>query len=223
MARARSHSALLWLFASLLAAVWLWAAIEPVSRSDWLLENLLVFAVVILLLVSARRFVFSPTSYGLFSLFLVLHLYGSHYTYSETPFGFWLSGQLGWGRNHYDRLVHFAFGLLLSVPLRELLQRRADLTGRWLTLMSLASVMALSSLYEQMEMLAALVVAPDLGTAFLGTQGDEWDAQKDAGLAALGALLALLLVRVFERRPRFLPAQSVPPRQGRGIWRRPRR
>lgn len=223
MINARPHSALLWLYGSLLVAVWLWAAIEPVSRDDWLLENLLVFVVIVLLLVSARRFVFSPTSYGLLSLFLALHLYGSHYTYSETPFGFWLSAQLGWQRNHYDRLVHFAFGLLLALPMRELLQRSASLSGRWLALLCLASVMALSSLYEQMEMLAALVVAPDLGTAFLGTQGDEWDAQKDAGLAALGALLALWLIRMLERRPRFSPAQSLPSRHGRGIWRRQRR
>lgn len=223
MTRARSHSAVLWLFAALLSGVWLWAGIEPLSRSDWLLENLLVFAVVILLLVSARRLVFSPTAYGLLSLFLALHLYGAHYTYSETPFGFWLSAQLGLQRNHYDRLVHFAFGLLLVLPLRELLQRSANLSGRWLALLCLASVMALSGLYEQMEMLAALVVAPELGTAFLGTQGDEWDAQKDTGLAATGALLALLLVRLFERRLRFAPAQPVPTRhEGRGTWRRPR-
>ena len=223
MARVRNNSALLWLFGSLLATVWLWAAIDPVSRSDWLLENLLVFVVIITLLVSARRFVFSPTAYGLLSLFLALHLYGSHYTYSETPFGFWLSAQLGWPRNHYDRLVHFAFGLLLTLPLRELLQRGAKLSGRWLALLCLASLMAMSGLYEQLEMVAALVVAPDLGTAFLGTQGDEWDAQKDAGLAALGALLALSLIRLFQRRPRFSPAQSVASRHGRGVWRRQRR
>lgn len=188
-----ARPALLGLFGALLLGVWLWAAIAPVSRQDWLLENLLVFVIVAVLLAARRRFVFSPRSYGLLSLFLVLHLYGSHYTYSETPLGFWLGAQLGFERNHYDRLVHFAFGLLLLYPLRELLQRAAKLSGAWLALLCLATLMALSSLYEQMEMLAALLVAPDLGTAFLGTQGDQWDAQKDAGLAILGALFALLL------------------------------
>lgn len=180
------------LLAVLVLAVWLWAAIAPVSRSDWLLENLLVFAFVALLLASRRRFAFSTFSYGMFGLFLTLHLYGSHYTYSATPFGFWLGEQVGWERNHYDRLVHFAFGFLLAYPLRELLQHAVRLSGWSLTVLSLAVVMGLSSLYEQVEMLAALVVAPDLGATFLGTQGDEWDAQKDAGLAIIGALLALL-------------------------------
>lgn len=183
---------LLSLLAVLVLAVWLWAAIAPVSRSDWLLENLLVFAIVAALLAVRRRFVFSTSSYALLGLFLTLHLYGSHYTYSATPFGFWLGERLGLERNHYDRLVHFAFGFLLAYPLRELLQRAARLSGWWLTLLCLAVVMGLSSLYEQVEMLAALVVAPDLGTTFLGTQGDEWDAQKDTGLAIIGALLALL-------------------------------
>jgi putative membrane protein len=157
-----ARTALLSLCGTLMLGVWLWSAINPVSRQDWLLENLLVFALVALLLITRRRLVLSSVSYGLLSLFLVLHLYGSHYTYSETPFGFWLSEQLELERNHYDRLVHFAFGLLLTYPLHELLQKNARVSGLWLMPLCLATVMALSSLYEQMEMLAALVVAPDL-------------------------------------------------------------
>ncbi|MDX5372461.1 MAG: DUF2238 domain-containing protein [Pseudomonadaceae bacterium] len=107
-----ARSVLLGLCGALVSGVWLWAAIAPLSRQDWLLENLLVFAIVALLLATRRRFVFSPLSYALLSLFLALHLYGSHYTYSETPFGFWLAEQLGLDRNHYDRIVHFAFGVL---------------------------------------------------------------------------------------------------------------
>lgn len=181
------------LIIALLLAVWLWAAIAPLSREDWLLENLLVFFFAALLLATYRYFAFSVRSYWLFAVFLALHIYGSHYTYAETPFGFWLQDALALGRNHYDRLVHFAFGALLAYPLRELLQRQTGLSGRWLNIFSLTLVMAMSNLYEQVEMLAALIVNPELGTAFLGTQGDEWDAQKDAGLATLGAVLALLL------------------------------
>lgn len=179
------------LIVALLLLVWLWAAIAPLSRSDWLLENLLVLFYGALLAATHRRFAFSPAAYWLFALFMALHLYGSHYTYSEAPLGYWLKDAFGLGRNPYDRLVHFAFGLLLACPLRELLQRRAGLRGRWLELLALCVVMAMSAFYEQLEMLAALLVSPELGSAFLGTQGDEWDAQKDAGLAMLGALLAL--------------------------------
>ncbi|SDS90950.1 DUF2238 domain-containing protein [Pseudomonas oryzae] len=175
----------------LLLLVWLWAAIAPLSRSDWLLENLLVLFYAALLAATYRRFAFSLAAYWLFALFMALHLYGSHYTYAETPLGFWARDALGLERNHYDRLVHFAFGLLLACPLRELLQRRAGLAGRWLDWLALSVVMAMSAFYEQLEMLTALLVSPELGSAFLGTQGDEWDAQKDAGLAMLGAILAL--------------------------------
>lgn len=187
------------LMSGLLALVWLWAAIEPLSRSDWLLENLLVFFFAGLLLATHRRFAFSLGAYRLFTLFIAMHLYGAHYTYAETPLGDWLRDSLGLGRNPYDRVVHGAFGLLLACPLRELLARRAGLRGFWLDGLALCLVMAMSSLYEQLEMLATLIVSPELGMAFLGTQGDEWDAQKDAGLATLGALAALGLRRPFGR------------------------
>lgn len=186
----------------LLLLVWLWAAIAPLSRSDWLLENLLVLFYGALLAATYRRFAFSPASYWLFALFMALHLYGSHYTYSEAPFGYWLKDAFDLARNPYDRLVHFAFGLLLACPLRELLQRRAGLAGRWLDWLALSVVMAMSAFYEQLEMLAALLVSPELGAAFLGTQGDEWDAQKDAGLAMLGAILALGLRPLLARLTR---------------------
>ena len=188
------------LIVALLLLVWLWAAIAPLSRSDWLLENLLVLFYGALLAATYRYFAFSPASNWLFALFMALHLYGSHYTYSEAPLGYWLKDAFGLGRNPYDRLAHFSFGLLLACPLRELLQRRAAPAARWLDLLALTLVMAMSAFYEQLEMLAALLVSPELGSAFLGTQGDEWDAQKDAGLAMLGALLALGLRAVLARR-----------------------
>lgn len=197
-----SPSIQLRLIVVLLLLIWLWAAIAPLSRSDWLLENLLVLFYAALLAATYRRFAFSLTSYWLFALFIALHLYGSHYTYSETPFGYWLRDALDLQRNHYDRLVHFCFGLLLVCPLRELLQRRAGLAGRWLDWLALSVVMAMSAFYEQLEMLAALLVSPELGSAFLGTQGDEWDAQKDAGLAMLGAILALGLRPLLARLTR---------------------
>lgn len=184
----------------LLLMVWTWAAIAPLSRQDWLLENLLVFAIAAVLLGTYPRFRFSTPSYWLFAVFLTLHLYGSHYTYSETPFGYWLQEVTGASRNHFDRIVHFAFGLLLVYPLRELLERLARPNGGWLELCALTWVMALSSLYEQIEMLTAMIVAPELGAAYLGTQGDPWDAQKDAGLAILGALIALAIIRLAKAR-----------------------
>ena len=108
-----------------LTGLWLVTAIEPFNRRDWLLENLLVIVYGILLIATYRRFAFSNLSYGLFGIFLSLHLVGAHYTYSETPLGFWVQDALDLSRNHYDRLVHFCFGLLIGHPFRELLLRAA--------------------------------------------------------------------------------------------------
>jgi putative membrane protein len=182
------------------ALLWIALAIAPKYRSDWLLENLLVFAVVGLLVGTFRRFQFSNLSYGLLAIFLALHAYGAHYTYSETPLGFWLRDWLDLPRNHYDRIVHFAFGLLLIYPLREIMQRVLKLRGVWAYLLPLAVILSMSSLYEQVESWVARSVNPELGTAYLGTQGDEWDAQRDMDRAMTGALIALGIIALAERQ-----------------------
>jgi putative membrane protein len=114
-----------------LLAVWILAAIDPLYPRDWLLENLLVIGCSALLVATWRRFQFSNFSYGLFIAFLSLHLVGSHYTYSETPFGFWMQDWFGFERNHYDRVVHFSFGLLIAYPMREILLRTSGLNTAW--------------------------------------------------------------------------------------------
>jgi putative membrane protein len=199
---------LLWL-----GLLWLVTAIEPFNRRDWLLENLLVFVYGALLVATWRRFAFSNLSYGLFGVFLSLHLVGAHYTYSEVPLGFWVQDALGLSRNHYDRLVHFAFGLLLAWPLRELLLRAAGVREAWSWLLTLVTVLGFSGFYEALEGIVAMVVSPELGMAYLGTQGDEWDAQKDTALAFSGALLAMLIAWGVQRRRR---AQAAPDSIRRG-------
>lgn len=182
-----------------LVAIWIVTAIDPLYPRDWLLENLLVFIWSGLLAVSYRWFRFSNLSYGLFTLFLSLHLVGAHYTYAETPFGYWMQDWFGFERNHYDRLVHFSFGLLLALPIREFLSARSGASTGWSYLLAVVCVMAMSAVYEIIEMLAAVVVSPELGAAYLGTQGDEWDAQKDSALASGGAILAIVLAWGWKR------------------------
>ena len=172
---------------------WAITAINPLHPRDWLLENLLVFIGVGTLVATYRWFQFSNFSYFMFTVFLSMHLVGAHYTYSDTPFGFWLQDWLGWERNHYDRIVHFSFGLLLAFPLREELMRLPLVKRSWSYLLAVAMVLALSALYEVIEGVAALLVAPDLGMAFLGTQGDQWDSQKDTFLAFIGSIVAMVL------------------------------
>jgi putative membrane protein len=186
--------------------VWSAFAIAPRSREDWLLENLPVFVAVPLAVLTSRRWRFTDRAYVQMTAFLMLHAVGSHYTYSEVPLGEWLRGALGGSRNHYDRIVHFLFGFLLLRPVREVffLPGRDRRRGRVLTL-SVAFVAALSVAYELIEWVTAEVVDPTAGTAFLGAQGDPWDAQKDMGLACLGAVLGALVevgIGVWERRAR---------------------
>jgi putative membrane protein len=171
---------------------WVVTAISPNDRGDWLLENLLAIGLVALLVVTYSRFQLSNFSYILITIFLTLHTVGAHYTYSEVPLGFWVKDWLGLSRNHFDRLVHFAFGLLLAYPLREVLMRKGGLRDPWSFLIAVATVQAGSDLFEIIESWVALIVNPDLGNAYLGTQGDEWDAQKDMTAAFVGGVLAMV-------------------------------
>jgi putative membrane protein len=181
------------------AILWIGLAIAPRYRSDWLLENLLVFAFAGVLLATRKRFRFSNVSSLCIALFLALHAVGAHYTYSETPFGDWWQAWTGGARNSYDRLVHFAFGLLLTIPLRELGLRVLRLRGLWSWLVPFLVALSLSAGYELIESWVARIVSPELGTAYLGTQGDEWDAQKDMGLALAGSVLALVVAWLIRR------------------------
>ncbi len=176
-----------------LAILWIITAIEPLYPRDWLLENLLVFIWCGLLAATYRRFRFSNLSYALFTLFMSLHLIGAHYTYAETPIGFWLQDWFELERNHYDRIVHFCFGLLLAWPMREILLRKAGVNRAWSYFLAINCVLAFSATYEVIEGIAAVVVEPELGMAFLGIQGDVWDAQKDSALAFVGAVISMLM------------------------------
>jgi putative membrane protein len=183
------------------AAVWLWAAIDPVYRMDWFLENLMVFAAVATLIVVYRTHPLSQISWVFIGIFFTLHVLGSHYTYSEVPWGLWLQRVLETERNHYDRVVHFTFGLLLTYPVRELLMRSAGLRGFKSYFFAFAVMVASSEIYELIEWITAEIVSPEAAYAFLGTQGDPFDAQKDTFLAFTGTVLALGLTRLLERPP----------------------
>lgn len=184
------------------AAFWVVLAVRPLNREDWLLENLLVFAAVPALALTYRRFTFSTLSYALMTAFLALHAVGAHYTYAEVPLGHWVKDAWGLSRNHYDRVIHFGFGLLMGFPVREIIVRPARMPSRWSAPLAFCALVAMSGIYEILEWLVARIVHPELGMAYLGTQGDVWDAQKDMSLAALGALLGLLGTLPFARRPR---------------------
>jgi putative membrane protein len=180
-------------------AFWIALAIRPVDRGDWLLENLLIFITVAVLGGTYGRFKFSNTSYLLILIFLAFHTIGAHYTYAKVPIGFWARDWLHLDRNHYDRVIHFSFGFLFLYPMRELLIRSAHAHKTWAIWLAVAALCALSSFFEIVEAVVAQIVAPDLGTAYLGTQGDIWDAQKDMGAAFVGAVAAAICLWLVSR------------------------
>jgi putative membrane protein len=189
--------------------VWIVTAIRPLDRHDWVLENLLVALVVALLIGTYRVFPLSDLSYLLITAFMTLHAVGAHWTYARVPLGDWLMHALELARNPFDRLVHFSFGLLVAYPIREVFLRVANARGFWAYYLPLDVTLAFSALYEIMEMVVAKHVAPGTGDAWLGTQGDVWDAQMDMAMAATGALLCMALtaaIRRLRRKPPVLLA-----------------
>lgn len=189
-----------WTLIGLVAAVWLWAAIHPAYPHDWWLENILVLIFVPLMVGLGWYFRLSNLSYTLIAIFMVLHLIGAHYTYSEVPFGYTLQRWWGAERNLYDRLVHFSFGFLVAYPVREVFIRLVRVKGFWSYYLPLDVTLSFSALYEVIEWQVAARVDPAAGLAFLGTQGDIWDAQKDMLLAGLGAMLAMLVIALLNWR-----------------------
>jgi len=164
---------------------------------------LLVLGVVVLL-ATRKRLPLSCISYTMILVFVCLHIIGAHYTYAEVPYdaafrrltGSSFNELIGWKRNNYDRVVHFSYGLLLAYPIRELFLRVANVRGFWGYFLPLDLTMSTSMLYELIEWLSAVAFGSGLGAAFLGSQGDEWDAQKDMALASLGALIAMTVTAI---------------------------
>jgi len=179
--------------AVIFALLWIALAIKPYNRFDWMLENLLIWLTLLAVALTYRKWPLSNWSYALLAFFLLLHAVGAHYSYNETPIDPLLKTLFGTPRNPYDRLVHFSFGLLLAWPLRELAVGIARVRGVWSYLAAAAIVMTCASLYELIEMWVAQLVAPEIGTLFLGLQGDPWDTQHDMEMALYGALLALVI------------------------------
>jgi putative membrane protein len=185
---------------ALFALVFIWSAIRPHDYFTWGLE---VFPAVIglaLLVATRRSFPLTPLLYTLLFLHAVILAVGGHYTYAEVPLGAWVRDAFGLARNHYDRLGHFAQGFVPAMLAREILIRRSAVKRGWLYFVVVCMCLAISAAYELLEWSVSAATGSK-GDAFLGTQGDVWDTQKDMALALIGALTApLLLGRLHDRQ-----------------------
>ena len=187
-----------WLLA-IYGIVWSATAIGVRDWPTWALENILVVLAVAILVATHRRFAFSNTSYLLITVFLCLHAYGARHGYAHTPAGDWAKAAFDLGRNYYDRVIHCAFGLLLVYPMREILLRAPGISRAAAGWLAWALVLAASTVFEVIESIIAETVSPGTGPAWLGAQGDEWDAQQDMIMATVGAGFALLVTWWRER------------------------
>ncbi|HVO98060.1 MAG TPA: DUF2238 domain-containing protein [Bryobacteraceae bacterium] len=183
-----------------MAAVFLLAAYRPDTFFDLALENTVVFLFIPLLIWAYRKLPLSDLSYLLIFIYLSIHEYGAHYKYSDVPVGEWLKPILHTQRNHYDRIAHFSFGLLLSYPFQEVLMRSARVTGMWRYYLPVEVTLSFSAIYEMLEAGSASILSPKRLEEFVGMQGDIWDSQEDMFMAGLGSVVAMICIYQIRRR-----------------------
>jgi putative membrane protein len=198
----------LMLILSVICVVTVWS--PPAGRTSWLLEVGPGLALVAVLAAVYRRLPLSHFVYVCVFLHIQILIYGGYYTYALTPLGDWAKHAFGFSRNHYDRIGHIALGVFPCFLAREVLLRCTPLgRGGWLFFLVCSVVLAFAAFWELLEWWTALLAAPDVGIAFLGSQGDVWDAQWDMLLALLGALAALPLLSRYQDRS-MLRVPAVP-------------
>ncbi|HEX3904056.1 MAG TPA: DUF2238 domain-containing protein [Polyangia bacterium] len=178
------------------------------GRLNWLLEVAPALLGYVALAVTYRRFRFTDFVYVCVFLHTLILVYGGYYTYAATPLGNWARDTFHLARNHYDRVGHLALGFFPVIIVRETLLRVTPLRrGGWLTFIVLGVVLAIGAFYELIEWWSTYLVAPDVGQAFLGGQGDPWDTQWDMLFDLLGGVLGLLVLR--RAHDRAMAAQSA--------------
>ena len=182
------------LFILVFFSIWISTFIGTSDYNNWFLENALVFIFLGFLVFTYKKYQFSDLSYLLICIYLCLHVYGAKYTYAENPLGYWLKDTFHLERNHYDRIVHFSFGFLLAYPMREMFLSWLKFPVWVAWVLPIEITLSVSGFSELIEWAVADVFFKAQGDAYLGTQGDIWDAQKDMFLATLGAVLATTIV-----------------------------
>ncbi len=191
------------------AAGFLVLSIKPHDRWDWALENFFPLAQLAAVLIAYRYYRFTRISYYLIFVYLFVQSYGGHYTYALTPPFNYLRDEFGLARNHYDRVAHFSLGFLLAIPIREIILQFVIASRRWIAFIVASIVLAIGAFYEFIEWWVAKLVWPELGDAFLGTQGDIWDSHWDMFLALVGAILALAIFSKIHDRQLGVYEQST--------------
>jgi len=196
---------------AIFAIVLVWSFVAPKDRLTWWLESAPALVAIVILAATMRRFPLTPLVYWLILAHSIVLMVGGHYTYAEVPLFDWLKEPFGWSRNNYDKVGHFVQGFVPALIARELLLRRTRLeSGGWLNVIVVSVCLAISALYELIEWQVA-VSSGEASDAFLATQGDVWDTQKDMATALIGAIVAVAtLTGVHDRELAALGSKMGP-------------
>lgn len=179
------------LLSGLYCLVFLFSAIAPSSRAVWVAEIIPAVGILVCIWLVSRKFQFSKLAYLLMFIWLSLHTIGAKYTFAEVPFD-WFNQFIGSERNNFDRVAHFSIGLY-AFPIAEYVYHTRVMNKLPAMMFALFAIMSLAAAYEIIEWWYAALAGGDEGIAFLGSQGDIWDAQKDMLCDTLGAITALSL------------------------------
>ena len=186
---------LLFLYVVLFTAL----AVNPYDRTVWLAENIPILLIVLILIFTRKYFEFSDTAYILMSFLIFLHTIGGHYSFARVPFDF-VTNLFSFERNNFDRVAHFTVGFY-AYAVAELLHAKKLVNSKVvLLLFPLFFIMSLAASYELFEWQYAVLGNPEAGVEVLGSQGDIWDAQRDMLSDTLGAIFALGLFWLFNRK-----------------------
>ena len=197
--------------------------INAASTIDLLLQHTPTVVLLAVLIATGRRHPLSNLSYTMLFFFVLLHVLGARYLYSFVPYDAWtqqcfgvsINDAFGFERNHYDRLVHLCFGLLVFFPARELAMRLMGVRNGWSFVVAVGLIVVLSTVYELVEWVVAVVMSPDAAERYNGQQGDIWDAHADMALALGGAVFSALLAVGLEAAGADGTDGEVPPNTGR--------
>lgn len=172
--------------------IFIWSLINPKDYFTWTLEVFPAVIVLIILLLTYKKFKLTNLAYSLIWIHAIILVIGGHYTYAEMPLFNWLKEIFNLQRNYYDRLGHFAQGFVPAIITREILLRKKIITNKsWLNFFVITTCLSISVSYEFLEWGAAELTG-SAADAFLGTQGDIWDTQWDMFLALIGAISAIV-------------------------------
>lgn len=185
--------------AAALVAAFVWSGINPYSRGVWYVEISSVLIVFLALVFTFKKFRFSNASYAIISVWLFMHTVGAHYSFELVPFGF-ITDLFGFERNHYDRVAHFAIGLNAYGVAEFVLRKSVVNSAKAAAFFGVLFIMAMANAWELIEWGYAEADGGEVGAAFLGSQGDVWDAQKDMLCDSIGAAISAFAFVFFAKR-----------------------